>query len=324
MLAVLLREFTDKPETVAASEVPKPAPGAGEVLVAIEAAAINPSDLVNMRGGFSHTKLPRVIGRDFAGRVVKGPPHLQAREVFGSGGGELGYTRDGTHAQFLALPEDAIALRPAALSVEQAASAGVPFVTAWHALVERANITRDAWVLISGAAGAVGTAATQISHYAGAHVIALIKDASETELLDRTKISAVASSNAGDLEEVVRKATGGNGCDIALNTVGSPIFPALLSSLRKHGRMVVISAVAGREVTLDLRNFYRSELTLIGVDSASLSASESARMLTEMTAAFESGQIKPPQVSARFPLEHANLAYEAAAKPNSKVVFAVA
>lgn len=323
MLGVLLREFTDKPETVAASEVSKPTPGSGEVLVAVEAAAINPSDLVNIRGGFPQTKLPRILGRDFAGRVVEGPPHLLGREVWGSGGGDLGYTRDGTHAQFIALPENAIALRPSALSSEQASSVGIPFVIAWNSLVQRAQLTRGAWVLISGAAGAAGNAATQISHFAGAHVIALIKDESEIELLDREKIAAIARSDKHDVEDVVRDKTGGLGCDIAMNTVGAPIFPELLASLRTNGRMVIISAVAGREVSLDLKELYRRDLTLIGADSAKLSASDCAKMLTEMTAAFESGQMKPSQISERYPLEHANLAYEAASKPNSKVVFAI-
>jgi NADPH:quinone reductase-like Zn-dependent oxidoreductase len=171
--AVQLKEFTQSPGSVTVSEVPQPSPRPGEVLVRVEAAAINPSDLVNIRGGFPMTKLPRVIGRDFAGRVVQGPPHLLDRKVWGAGGSDLGLTRDGTHAELIALPEDAVALRPHSLSSEDAAASGIPYITAWLALVERAAIKRGDWVLVSGAAGSVGTAAVEIARYVGARAIAL-------------------------------------------------------------------------------------------------------------------------------------------------------
>lgn len=320
MLAVLLKAFTDSPGSLRATEVPEPALQPGEVLVRIEAAGINPSDLLNIKGGFDHTELPRIVGRDFAGRVVDGPPHLLERDVWGSGGGELGYTRDGTHAEFLALPEDAVALRPQPLDAEHAAAAGVPYVTAWHALVERSGLTRNRWVIVSGAAGAVGTAALQIVRYAGSRSVALLKDESELERLDRVKPDAVAFSTKNDLESVVKKATGGAGAEIALNTVGSPIFPVLMAALSLGGRMAIISGVAGREVNLDLMNLYRRDISLVGVNSANLTAAQSARVLTEMHAAFETGQIRPPGIGPRFPLSRANEAYEAAAAPNSKVV----
>src|SRR5579871_523977 len=243
MLAVRLHKFTNSPSSVKPEQVSKPSAGDGEVVVQIDAAGINPSDLINIRGGFDHTVLPRIVGRDFAGRVVEGPAHLLGRDVFGSGGGELGFTHDGTHAEFVVLDENAITLRPPSLSPEEAAIAGIPFVTAWHALVERSQLTRGAWVLVSGAAGAVGNAAVQIAHYAGAQVVALVKDASEDELLDREKVAAVARSDEQNLDAVVREATDGKGCDIALNTVGSPIFHELLAALRDEGRMAIISGV---------------------------------------------------------------------------------
>ncbi len=321
MLAVLLKEFTDSPGSLRAAEVSKPAPGPGEVLVQVDAAGINPSDLLNIKGGFDHTELPRIVGRDFAGRVVEGPPHLLGRDVWGSGGGELGYTRDGTHAQFVVLPQDAVALRPEGLNVDRAGAAGVPFVTAWHALIERAGLTRNLWVVVSGAAGAVGSAALQIVHFAGSRSVALLKDESELPRLDRSRAAAVAFANKNDLEAVVKEATGGAGCEIALNTVGSPIFAALAAALGRGGRMAIISGAGGREVQLDLMSLYRRDLSLIGVNSANLTAAQCARILTEMSAGFESGQIRPPPVGPRFPLSRANEAYSAAAAATSKVVF---
>jgi NADPH:quinone reductase-like Zn-dependent oxidoreductase len=324
--AVQLNEFTESPGSVTVSEIPQPSPAPGEVLVRIEAAAINPSDLVNIRGGFPMTKLPRVIGRDFAGRVVQGPPHLRDREVWGAGGSDLGLTRDGTHAEYIALPQDAVALRPEKLAPEDAAGSGIPYITAWLALVERAGITRGDFVLVSGAAGSVGRAALEIVHYAGARSIALVKDANERATLDMRRVAAVAQSDTGDVEQVVREATGGKGCDIALNVVGAPIFGPLMASLAEKGRMAIVSGVAGRIVEqLNLFDLYRRDLSLLGINTASpqFSAVDSARILTEMHAAFETGQVAPIRSSARYPLEQAPQAYERVARTAGEKVVLV-
>jgi NADPH:quinone reductase-like Zn-dependent oxidoreductase len=324
--AVLLKEFTDSPGSVTVSEVPQPSLQPGEVLVRIEAAAINPSDIANIRGSFPHTNLPRIIGRDFGGRVVEGPPHLLDREVWGSGGSDLGFTRDGTHAEYIALPEDGAALRPPRLSAEDAASSGIPYITAWMALIERAQIRRDDWVLISGAAGSVGGAAVQIAHYAGARIIALVLNESERKSIDTNKIAAVAQSDNNDLEQVVHEATDGRGCDVALNVVGAPIFSQLLAALAPRGRMAIISGAGGRTVErFDLMDLYRRDLSLVGVNTAgeSFTTVETAKILRELHAAFQAGQIEPVRCTARFPLDEAPEAYARVARTaGEKVVLA--
>ncbi|HLV80197.1 MAG TPA: zinc-binding alcohol dehydrogenase family protein, partial [Chthonomonadaceae bacterium] len=233
------------PADLQAREAPRPAPGPEDVLVAIEAAAINPSDVASVEGRFPQSSLPRIVGRDFAGRVVEGPKALVGAEVWGSGG-DLGITRDGTHAEFLAVPQSAVTPRPKALSAEEAAASGVPYVTAWSALIELGRLQAGEWTLISGAAGAVGSAAVQIACAQGAKVIALIKNDAERERLDKEKVAAIAQSDRGDLPEVVNGATGGEGCALALNGVGGAIFLPLLGSLARGGRMVVFSAAGGR------------------------------------------------------------------------------
>src|SRR4051794_10813121 len=111
-----------------AKDLPRPAPGADEVLVQVFASGVNRSDVLGAQGSFPHSALPRTLGRDFAGRVVEGPPELMGTRVWGSGG-DLGITRDGTHAEFVIVPRAAVAPCPKNLSVEQAATAGVPFIT---------------------------------------------------------------------------------------------------------------------------------------------------------------------------------------------------
>src|SRR3974377_1155434 len=105
------------------SDIPKPAPGPNEVLVEVKAAAVNPSDIKNVLGGMHETTVPRTPGRDFAGTVVAGPPQLLGQSVFGSGG-DLGFRRDASHAQFLAVPEVAAVPKPATLDPVRAAAIG--------------------------------------------------------------------------------------------------------------------------------------------------------------------------------------------------------
>src|SRR6202035_2303544 len=120
-------------------EVPWPTPAAGEVLVEIKAAAINPSDIKNVQGKMHETTVPRIPGRDFAGMIVKGPDERLGQSVFGSGG-NLGFGRDGSHAQYLAVPATAVLPLPRNLGFEQAAGIGVAYITAWGALVNAAQI----------------------------------------------------------------------------------------------------------------------------------------------------------------------------------------
>jgi NADPH:quinone reductase len=100
----------------------------GEVRVAVQAAAVNPSDVGSAEGRFAYARLPRILGRDFAGRVVEGPAEWLGAEVWGTGG-DLDITRHGTHAEQVVLPVEGVARRPANLSVEEAAAVGVPFTT---------------------------------------------------------------------------------------------------------------------------------------------------------------------------------------------------
>ena len=127
MRAVQIEQFGD-PSTLQIYGVPQPYPQPGEVLVQIRAASINPSDVHNVQGTL-HTVLPRIPGRDFAGVVVEGDPALVGMEVWGTGG-DLGLTRNGTHAEYIVLPKEAVQPKPKPLTMEQAASIGVTYLTA--------------------------------------------------------------------------------------------------------------------------------------------------------------------------------------------------
>lgn len=306
------------------SEVPMPPVKSGEVLVRIEAAGINPSDVTSVEGRFPSAVLPRIVGRDFAGRVTEGPADLVDAEVWGTGG-DLGVSRDGTHAEYLAIPRAAVAHRPKNLIAEVAAIAGVPFVTAYSGLIRFGQLKAGEWVIVSGAAGAVGQAAVQLAHAKGAHIVALVRNANELWVSRLPGVEAVAQSEQADLESVVHQATNGRGADLALNGVGSPIFGSLLAALTGGGRQVVYSAAGGREYTLDLFSFYRKQARLFGLDTQPLDATHCAAILNEIAPLFESGALTPPAIGQKFPLSEAAQAYgRTASGKGGKAVFVLA
>lgn len=282
-------------------DIARPQPG--ESLVRVLAAAINPSDVKNVAGAFK-SPLPRTPGRDYAGVVVDGEG--TGREIWGSGPA-FGVERDGSHAQFVVMPAEWLTDKPAVLSMEQAGSIGVPFLVAWHGLVEAARLERGETVLVTGAGGAVGRAVIQIAHWMGARVIAVDRTerASEADLF--------VNMQTHDLVEECKRATSGKGADLVYDTVGGPLFETCLASLALHGRQIAIASVGDRRVSFDLVDFYHHELHLIGVDSMKFSGVEIARMLDALRAGFESGALKPYEIDT-WPLERAIEAYEAAAK----------
>ena len=107
-----------------------PRPPTKTAVVRVMAASINPSDVKNVAGAMKQTTLPRIPGRDFAGVVEAGPAEWIGAEVWGTGG-DVGFTRDGTHAELIAVPVASLRRKPETLSFEQAASVGVNYMAAW-------------------------------------------------------------------------------------------------------------------------------------------------------------------------------------------------
>jgi NADPH:quinone reductase len=222
-------------------EVPMPVPATGEVLVQVKAAAINPSDIKNVQGKMHETTVPRVPGRDFAGVVVKGPDELLGQPVYGSGG-NLGFGRDGSHAEYVVVPVTAIVPLPRKLSFEQAAGIGVAYITAWAALINVAQLRAGETALILGTTGAVGSAAARIAHELGARVIGTTRKASDVPLTGILPVDDWVDFQSTDLASGTRKLTNGRGADVVLDVVGGTMLERCLAALAWRGRQVAISS----------------------------------------------------------------------------------
>jgi NADPH:quinone reductase len=277
---------------------------AGEALIELHASAINPSDVKNVAGAFK-ASLPRIPGRDFAGVVVAGDG-WKGKEVWGSGAG-FGVWRDGTHAQYIVVSSDGLSEKPADLSMEEASTVGVPYLAAWSGLVDAANIQPGETVLITGALGAVGRAATQIAHWKKAKVIgADISDKpSDADVFVNTKTK--------ELPVEVKALTDGKGADLVFDAVGGPMFETCLKSLRLGGRQVAITSIGNGRVEFSLVDFYHNLQRLMGVDTVKLTGPAIAKIMDKLRAGFADGYLRASSVQ-RWSLDQAIDAYTAVEK----------
>src|SRR5271163_3817265 len=310
MKALRFAEF-GPPSVLRIQELAIPEPGEGEALVHVKAAAINPSDIGNVAGRFKTTTLPRTPGRDFAGTVAAGNRY-KGEEVWGSSSA-LGIVRDGSHAEYVVVPAETLSRKPQTLSMAQAAMIGVPYITAWASVISAAQIQAGETLLIVGAAGAVGQAATQIANWKQARVIA-----ADTSSDPIPGTDAVVNTKTEDLRERVFELTAGKGADVVFDTVGGPMFEPALRSLRAGGRQVVISSKGDPRVTFNLVDFYHNSSRLIGVDSYGLTSRQIAEIENELQAGFETGVLTPPPIEI-VPFEKAVDAYNRMAAGQAKV-----
>jgi NADPH:quinone reductase-like Zn-dependent oxidoreductase len=275
-------------------ERPTPEPARGEVLVEIKAAGLNPSDVKNVLGFFpAYTSPPRIPGRDFAGVVRKGPPDWVGKRVFGTGLG-LGFSQDGTHAQFLTLPAAGCAEIPEILSFAQAAACGVPYTAAWDGL-RRAAVGPGKNLLVIGGHGAVGSAAIALGRALGANVVAAVRRPEQAAALQDLGYETLLLGAPESLSEKVLQKFGA-GADAIYETTGAWL-PAAIPAAAKHGAICVIAPPGMGKLHVDfpVLDFYRRGLTLLGVNSLLHDTPACAKMLAEFSGLFQSGALPPPK-----------------------------
>lgn len=301
------------PEVLEYVDIATPAIDDGSALVRIHAASVNPSDVKNLAGHFSHTVLPRIPGRDFSGVVEQGPADWIGAEVWGTGG-DVGFTRDGTHAEYIQLPIAALARKPAALSHEQASAIGVNFAVAWLGTVNYAQLHAGETIAVIGAGGGVGGAVTQIARSLGCRVIGIDRTPVDAHSPAGKRIDTFVSfgehtvAQVRDIDGLI------DGADVVFDTVGGIAFETALGLVKRRGRVLEISAVGRRRVEFDLIDFYHNETQLLGVDSAKLGVAESAPLMQAIAAGFDSGAFDAPVIAQRYSLAQGQAAYAAVAQ----------
>ncbi len=222
------------------TEIERPVPGAGEVLVRIRASGVNPLDAKIRAGAAAHAKqpLPAILGMDLAGEIVELGAGVDGftpgDEVYGLTGGVGGH--QGSLAEFATVDARLIALKPKRFSMREAAAAPLAFITAWEGLVDRAGVQAKQKVLVQGGAGGVGHVALQIARALGAETYAT-SSARKRAVVERFGATAI-DYNAEPVEQYVAEHTGGAGFDIVYDSVGGAVLDASFKAVARFGHVV--------------------------------------------------------------------------------------
>lgn len=304
MKAAVLHE-TGKPLSV--EDVPEPEAGEGQSVVDVKAAGINFADVLIRNGQYPQPpELPTILGNEVAGDIGERRVVAFARL---SGGG---------YAERVAVDDEWVFDLPPNASYAEGAAFLTTYLTAWIPMTRQARIHRDSNVLVTAAAGGVGTAAIQVALFAGANVTAAAGSEEKLELARELGATRTVSyEEIGELDDI----------DVAFDPVGGPVFSACIKALRPLGVAIGIGFAGGAWEPVDparlvgrnvgVQGFYLGRLMSFRPDLVRLE-------VDELLALWQRGVLRPV-VGAEYPLEQANEALDliGSRKSTGKVVLVV-
>ncbi len=293
MKAVRIHEYGG-PEVLVYEDVPRPQAGAGEVLIHVRAAGVNPVDWKirqgDRAGRWGH-QLPLILGLDVAGEVEELGPGVERFHRGDAVFGDTGLGRDGCYAQYVTAKAADLAIKPKSLEFVQAASLPVVGYTAWQALFDTADLSADQSVLIHAAAGGVGSMAVQLAKWKGARVIGTCS-AKNIDFVRQLGAHDVIDYTATRFEEVVHDV------DVVFDTIGGDTQKRSWGVLRKGGILV---SVMGPPPAQDAASH--------SVRTAGVVAQPNGAELARIAELVTDGYVKPV-VEMVLPLSDARRAHE--------------
>lgn len=321
-------------------EVPDPSPKAGEVLVEVWGCGLNHLDVWAVQAPRDHLRSePRIPGADIAGivksvgegvksvkpgdRVVLFPSSvchdcyfcLSGRDNLCQSSGTFGSDRDGGMAEYTLAPEWNVVPVPPSLSLTDAASLPIAFLTAWHMLVSRARVRPGETVLVNAVGSGVGIAAVQIACLLGARVLA--SAGSEAKINKGLSLGAEGGINytTSSLYQEVMRLTENRGVDVVIDSLSGELMEQSVEALAPGGRLVNCGCTLGNWARINMGRMLFKEATVMG------SLMGSKHELLDILQQFEAGRLRPV-VDRVFPLSQAReaVAYLADRKQFGKVV----
>ncbi len=317
MKAILAREFGG-PEVLKLEEVPDPVAGAGQVRVTVHAVGVNPYDTYMRAGGYAiKPDLPYIPGADAAGVIdqvggdVKG---WQVGDRVYLSGTALGKAH-GAYASLAVCDRSQVHRLPSRISFSQGAGVFVPYVTAWHALFGRANARAGDTLLIHGASGGVGVAATQFAFAAGLDVIGTAGTDEGLALVTAQGAHHAVNHRTAGYLETITALTGGRGPDVILEMLANVNLDHDLTVVAPGGRIVVIGN-RGR-VEIDPRKIMSKDVSVFGLALWGIPADEVRRAHEAIIAGLDSGALTPA-VGTEMPLADAARAHAQVMAPGAR------
>lgn len=239
-----------------------PAPGPGEVRVAIRAASLNFPDLLMTEGKYQfRPELPFTLGMEFSGVV---DALGEGAEGFLPGDAVTGGAKTGAFADYALAPAAGLRAKPDALSHGEASAFGAAYLTAYVALVRRAQLQPGETLLVHGASGGVGMAAVDVGKLLGATVIATSASDVKLETV-RARGADHALNVSQGFREQVKALTGGRGADVIFDPVGGDVFDESVRCIAFDGRLLVIGFTSGRIPSVDVNMPLIKGFSVVGV-----------------------------------------------------------
>jgi NADPH2:quinone reductase len=302
MKAIRVHEFGG-PEKLQLEEIPTPSPGADEVLVRVHAIGVNPVETYIRSGSNPALKLPYTPGMDAVGVVEKVGANVKAR------GGERVYTSStisGAYAEFALCREGDVHPLPANLSFVQGAAINIPYATAYRALFQRGAARKGETVLIHGASGGVGVAATQLARNFGLRIIGTAGTDRGLKLVRDQGAHLVLDHHAPDYLEKAMVFTEGKGMDLIIEMLANVNLGKDLPLLAPSGRVVVVGSRG--KVEIMPRDLMSREADVRGLMLFNASAAELKEIHSALHTAFESNALEPI-IGKKLPLASATQAH---------------
>lgn len=321
MKAVRIHEYGG-PDVLSYEEIGAPRATADQLLIRVEAAAVNVFDVTVREGRFKGPlSLPKTIGSDGAGVVEQAGDGVQdvhvGDEVMFTG---LGIGMQGSYAEYaIVLPVQAVP-KPPALSFADAAAMGLVFPTALYALTMKARLQAGETALVQGAAGGVGSAAVQLAKALGARVLATVLKQEHAERVRELGADEVVLWGRDGAENSVKDLTDGRGVDVIVEIAAADNIAADLAVLAKSGRIAVVGGGSSAEAAIPFGPASGSDASILYLSSSNAGRAGMARMLRQVGEMVERGEVRPV-VGEVLPLSEAGRAHEWLASPHfGKVV----
>jgi NADPH2:quinone reductase len=312
MKAIRVHQFGD-PEVLKLEEVPTPKPAAGQVLVRIHAAGVNPYETY-MRAGTYALKppLPYTPGSDGAGVVEAVGEGVQ--KVRPNDRVYTGRTVSGSYAEYALALEEQVHPLPAKVDFKQGAGIWVPYGTAFHALYHSAKAHASETVLVHGASGGVGIAALQIGRAMGLRVLGTAGTPRGVEIAKREGAHQVFEHRKSGYQEEILQATGNRGVDIVLEMLANVNLSHDTKLLANNGRVIVIGSRG--EVTINPRELMGRRASIRGFTLWGITPGEEADIHAGLFAGLENGTLRPV-VGKELPLAEAARAHKEILEPGA-------
>ena len=332
MKAFILDRY-GKTRSTRIGELPEPEPGDDDVLVQVHAAGVNALDSKIRNGEFKLLlpyRLPAVLGNDVAGIVIRVGSRVRRFKPGDEVYARPETARMGAFAERIAMNESAVAIKPATLDMEQAASLPLVALTAWQALVDRANLSKGQKVLVHAGSGGVGTVAIQLAKHLGAFV-ATTTSTANVEWVRSLGADVVVDYRKEDFAASLRD------YDVVLNSLGTDVLEKSLRVLKPGGKLISISGPPDpdfakdigaswilRQVMRVLSRRIRKQAMRRGVSYSFLFMKESGEQLRKIAALVDAGIVRPV-VDRVFGLDAAGeaMAYVDQGRAKGKVVVKV-